>query len=200
VRDDERSSRVKIADRGFPSRQSASFVPVECGKLGCFLLDNSGELLLASNQAPTAIAHAIEIDLSFGDLSRALHRFGVCVRACDLARHFLRQRRERGIRQNGNFHASAERAFPGAVFGPVLDFALVAIGALLALGSQGRPSARFAGFDVTKLRALDFIDRSAHCGAKCFAVTTNLALGDNAAGLRAREHAINAFECVDPAR
>jgi hypothetical protein len=39
--------RIELADRELASRQSASFVPVECGKLGCFLLDNSGELLLA---------------------------------------------------------------------------------------------------------------------------------------------------------
>ena len=142
LRDGERSSRVKIADRGFASRQSASLVSIERGKLRRFVLCDGRELcvplerlkvtqlfnlidlerrtpnaldtinclhqleLLSQNsqrlvrrigqepcnQAPTNAAHAIEIDLGFGDPSRVLQRLGVCVTPCNRARNRLRHR------------------------------------------------------------------------------------------------------------
>jgi hypothetical protein len=42
--DGERSSRVKIADRGFASRQSASLVPIKPGELRRFVLYDGREL------------------------------------------------------------------------------------------------------------------------------------------------------------
>jgi hypothetical protein len=44
LRDGERSSRVKIADRGLASRQSASLVPIKRGKLRRFVLYDGREL------------------------------------------------------------------------------------------------------------------------------------------------------------
>ena len=44
LRDSDRSSHVKIADRGFASRQSASLVPIKRGKLRRFVLYNGRKL------------------------------------------------------------------------------------------------------------------------------------------------------------
>jgi hypothetical protein len=46
------------------------------------------------------VAHAVEIDLGLGDPPCLPQPFSVCIRACNPARHCLRERRERCIRQN----------------------------------------------------------------------------------------------------
>ena len=55
--------------------------------------------MCARNHVPAMGAHAIEIDLSFGDPPRLLQRLGVGARAGDFARHRLDLRRDRRVRQ-----------------------------------------------------------------------------------------------------
>ncbi len=80
---------------------------------------------------------------------------------------------------------------------PGARFRVSAIGGLLALAGQGADPPLTSPVSTSRDSAYsNFIDRSAHCSAECFAVTVYLAQGVVATGLRTCKHAIEALEKV----